>query len=96
MSIRAFLTNFSFHFCCTGTVLAGNVGFLFGFGLYFVFFFRLVFFAFENNTAHHCFFYTHVINVLSINVHYCAVGCIGCLLGRQYFNPIIIRVVDEI
>lgn len=33
MSIRAFLTNFSFHFCCTGTVLAGNVGFLFGFGL---------------------------------------------------------------
>ena len=59
MPVRAFPADFGFHFRRTGTMQAGDIG------LDFVFFFRLLFLAFENNTAHHCFFYTHVVDVLS-------------------------------
>ena len=79
MPVRAFPANFGFHFRRTGTMQSGDIGFLFGFGLDLVVFFRLVFLAFENNTAHHCFFYTHVVDVLSINVKS---GYIAYLPGR--------------
>ena len=50
MPVRAFPADFGFHFRRTGTMQAGDIG---------------LFLAFENNTAHHCFFYTHVVDVLS-------------------------------
>ena len=65
MPVRAFPADFGFHFRRTGTMKAGNIGLFPGFGFHLVFFLRLVFLAFENNTAHHCFFYTHVVDVLS-------------------------------
>ena len=64
MPVRAFPADFGFHFRRTGTMQAGDIGLFLGFGLDLVVFF-LVFLAFENNTAHHCFFYTHVVDVLS-------------------------------
>lgn len=64
MPVRAFPADFGFHFRRTGTMQAGDIGLFLGFGLI-CFFFRLLFLAFENNTAHHCFFYTHVVDVLS-------------------------------
>ena len=79
MPVRAFPADLGFHLRCTRTVLAGDIGLLLGFGLDFVLFFRLVFLAFEDNTAHHCFFYTHVVDVLSINVKS---GYIAYLPGR--------------
>ena len=66
MPVRAFLADFGFHFRRTGTMQTGDIGLFLGFGLDFVFFFRLLFLAFENNTAYHCFFYTHVAIVLNI------------------------------
>ena len=65
MPVRAFPADFGFHFRRTGTMQAGDIGLFLVFGLDLVFFFRLLFLAFENNTAHHCFFYTHVVDVLS-------------------------------
>lgn len=47
MPVRAFLADFGFHFRRTGTMQAGDIGLFLGFGLDFVFFFRLLFLAFE-------------------------------------------------
>lgn len=47
MPVRAFPADFGFHFRRTGTMQAGDIGLFLGFGLDFVFFFRLLFLAFE-------------------------------------------------
>ena len=41
MPVRAFPADFGFHFRRTGTMQAGDIGLFLGFGLDFVFFFRL-------------------------------------------------------
>ena len=42
MPVRAFPADFGFHFRRTGTMQAGDIGLFLGFGLDFVFFFRLL------------------------------------------------------